>query len=319
MDPEDDPPNLDAWPPELDRDAVGPALRAFAEVVGEGGEDYELIITSDFDGQVRLRMEPEHAAVYFQERGAYGTAMGKTLPLPDGRVAVIFDVRLFRRDVAHAAEATFRHEALHVLLIGNGENTFDSRGSLAAHSNVSPELIAMAGIAVEEYRVQRAVYERHPHDSWPSFEALCTASHDAIHDAATDYYWDPVKDVQAFRNVVMTAFAAMSTYAAYVAAQLQVGGLPTPELEEAPLDKRMLGEPFRRAIERLRELPSAEERVRRDDLEAAVVDVAGLLAGWLRQIGFEDEVRADGTLFFHVHEHGDWVRRERVGTAGESG
>ena len=151
MDAEEDPLGLDSWPPELDRDAVGPALRAFAEVVGDT-EDYELIITSDFEEQVRERMEPELAAAFYQDRGAYGKAMAKTLREHDGRVVVVFDVQLFARDVAHPAEATFRHEALHVVLIGNGENTFDSRASLAERSELSPELVAMAGIAVEEYQ-----------------------------------------------------------------------------------------------------------------------------------------------------------------------
>jgi hypothetical protein len=101
----------------------------------------------------------------------------------------------------------------------------------------------MAGIAVEEFRVQLVVYERSPDDPWGSFQALCAASHDAIHRAAVDYYWDPGKDVQAFRTVVPRAFEAMSTQVGYAAAQLQVSGLPTPSLEDGRLDERMLGEP----------------------------------------------------------------------------
>lgn len=281
MDAEEDPLGLDSWPPELDRDAVGPALRAFAEVVGDT-EDYELIITSDFEEQVRERMEPELAAAFYQDRGAYGKAMAKTLREHDGRVVVVFDVQLFARDVAHPAEATFRHEALHVVLIGNGENTFDSRASLAERSELSPELVATAGIAVEEYRVQLAVYGHCPNDPWGSFHALCAAGHDAIHRAAVAYFWDPGKDVQQFRTAVMTAFAAMSTQAGYVAAQLQVGGLPTPGLDDARLDERMLGEPFRQVIASLHELPAADEGVERGELERAVLRVAGWLGEWLR-------------------------------------
>jgi hypothetical protein len=319
MDAEEDPLGLNLWPPELDRDAVGPALQAFAEIVGDA-EDYELIITSDFEEQVRERMEPELAAAFHQDRGAYGKAMAKTLREHDGRVVVVLDVRLFARDAAHPAEATFRHEALHVLLIGNGENTFDSRASLAERTDLSPELVAMAGIAVEEYRVQLAVYDRFPHDPCGSFQGLCATSHDAIHEAAVEYCSDPSKDVQPFRVAVLAAFGAMSTQAGYVAAQLQVGGLPTPVLDDDRLDERMLGEPFKQVIASLRELPPADERVERGELEAAVLRVAGLLAEWLRHIGFEDEpLDDDGGLFFHVYEHEDWVRRGTVGTTRESG
>lgn len=285
---------------------------AFAEVAGEA-VDYELVITSDFEGQVRAHLEAEEAAAYFQDRGDYGTAMAKTLPQADGRAVVVFDVRLFARGAAHPVEATFRHEALHVVLLGNGENTFDSRASLAGRSGLAPELVAMAGIAIEEFRVQLAVHERFPDDPWGSFQTLCAASHDAIHRAAVDYYWDPVKDVQAFRTAVLTAFAAMSTQVGYVAAQMQVGGLPTPSLEDGRLDERMLGEPWKQVIARLQELPSAEERIERDELEKAVLTVAGLLDEWLIQIGFKDEPLEDGTIFFHVFEHEDWVQRGVVG------
>ena len=165
MDAEGDPLDLESWPPELDRDAVGPALQAFAEAVGDDVE-CELVITSDFEGQVRDRMEPEIAAAYFQDRGDYGTAMAKTLRAADGRVSVVFDVRLFARGAAHPVPATFRHEALHVLLGREGESTFDSRGSLAERCELSPELVAMAGVAVEEYRVQLATYYRFPDNPW---------------------------------------------------------------------------------------------------------------------------------------------------------
>lgn len=116
--------------------------------------DYELVIASDFEGEVKSAFEPEEAEAYFQDRGDYGIAMAKTLPQADGRVVVVFDVRLFAQGAAHPVEATFRHEALHVVLLGNGENTFDSRASLAGRSGLAPELVAMAGIAVEEFRVQ---------------------------------------------------------------------------------------------------------------------------------------------------------------------
>lgn len=108
MDAEGDPLDLKSWPPKLDRNAVGPALRAFAE------------------GRVHDRMEPEIAAAYFQDRGNYGTAMAKTLQAADGRVSFVFDVRLFAPGAAHRVPATFRYGALHVLLGREDESTFDS-------------------------------------------------------------------------------------------------------------------------------------------------------------------------------------------------
>jgi hypothetical protein len=49
-------PSTESWPDTLDREAVWPALGAFFEVVGDV-EDYEVIIASDFENQVKARLE----------------------------------------------------------------------------------------------------------------------------------------------------------------------------------------------------------------------------------------------------------------------
>ncbi len=303
---------IESWPDTLDREAVWPALAAFVEVVGDNA-DYELIITSDFENQVKARLEPGYAEVFTQDRGAYGTAMAKTLRQDDGRSVVVFDVRLFAKGAA-PPDAMFRHEALHVLLNRSAENAFDSRNALAGRSAVDPDLVAMAGIAAEEYRVQRAVYERYPDDPWASFEALCEAGHNAINRAAVDYYWDPLKDVELVRNAVMTAFSAMTTQAGYVAAQFEVAALPTPSLTNRALHERMLSKPWDAVVTELRKLPGADQRISRPELDTSILRIAALLDDWLEQLGFRTEVLDDGTLFFHVYEHEDWVRRGPVRT-----
>jgi hypothetical protein len=306
---DEDPLGLGDWPDELDRDAVLPAMEAFIEVVGDT-DDCELVITSDFENQVKARLAPALAEAFAQNRGDYGTAMAKTLR-HDGRKVVVFDVRLFARG-APPPEATFRHEAFHVLLDRSGESVWDSYSLLVSQSDVFPDLVGMASIAAEEYRIQRAVYDRFPDDPWGSFEALCEAGHNKIHEAAVAYYWDPAKDVQPVMSSVMQAFSAMTTQAGYIAAQLEEANRATPKLGNADLHERMLGEEWHTVVAELRKLPPADQRVDREELERAILRIAARFEKWLEQMGFRAEVLDEGNTFFRVYEHEDWVRRGPV-------
>jgi hypothetical protein len=298
-------------PDELDRDAVVDAMIAFWVVLGGYREDVDLIITSDFEEQVKAHLEPAWAAMFTQDRGPYGRCMAKTMLQPDGHQVVVADVHLFLKGAPNA-EPTFRHEALHALLHLRDESTNRSRETVADHAGVHPDLVAMAGIAAEEYRVERAV-DPDRDDLWASFEALCIAAHDAIHSAAIAYYRD--HDVEAIWNTVMNAFAPITVQAAYVAAWLDADELDTTRLANADLDSRMLGEAWPPVIAALRALPSANAETDRTALDAMVMTIARRFEEWLAEIGFACEQLPNGQLFFHVHEHEDWVTRSAVGQA----
>lgn len=224
------------WPEVLDRDAAVAAVAAFYEILGDT-EDVDLMITSDFENEVKAHLEPAWAAVFTQERGSYGRCMAKTIPKDDGRQIVIADVHLFLTG-APSPEPTFRHEALHALIHLRGESLNRSRDTIADHDGVHPDVVAMAGIAAEEYRVERSV-ERRRDDMWSSFEALCVAGHNAIREAAVVYFYN--HDVQAIFDTVMNAFSPMTVQAAYVAAWIDADDLELPRLENVALDQRMLG------------------------------------------------------------------------------
>jgi hypothetical protein len=281
-------------------------------VLGDDG-DNELFISSSFESEVKDRLDPAHAAVFTQDRGDYGTVMAKTLPRSDGTSVVIFDVRLFLKGLP-PPEAMFRHEAFHVLLHGCGESTNESRTQLSATADIHPDLVGMAGIAAEEYRVQRATYERFPDDPWGNFEALCVAAHNQIQDAAVSYAWDPFKDVGPIHTSVMQAFAALTTQAGYIAAQLDSSDQNTPAVGNDALHERMLGPAWDAVIHELRKLPPADRRVGRSELDVAVLAVAERFVEWFAQIGFRVELLGDGSTFFHVYEHEDWVMRDAIGT-----
>jgi hypothetical protein len=297
------------WPDELDRVAAVDAIVAFYAVLGGYTEEVELIITSEFEDQVKAHLEPAWAAVFTQDRGPYGRCMAKTMLKADDRQVVIVDVHLFLKDAPSAAPI-FRHEALHALLHRRGESTNRSRETIANHDGIHPDLVAMAGIATEEYRVERGVTPERD-ELWTSFEALCGAAHDAIHDAAIDYYYD--HDVQAIWDTVMKAFSPLTVQAAYVAAWLDADDLATPRLENDALDERVLGATWPHVISALRTLLAADTEVDRVTLDAMVIAIAHKFEDWLDAIGFACEQLPDGGLHFHVHDHEDWATRAAVG------
>jgi len=302
----DDELDLSNWPDVLDRDAVVPCLAAFAAVVGEM-DDVSITMTSDFENQVKAHLEPDWAAVFTQDRGPYGRCMAKTIPVDDGDQVVVFDVSLFLRGLPHP-ERTFRHEALHVVVNRRGEALFNSRDAISNRHGIYPDLVVMAGIAADEYRVERALPSG-SEDPWCSFVVLCAASHNAIHEAAVCYFRD--HDTAAMESTVMRAFSALTVQSAYVAARVDQDAVPMPVLSDENLGKRMLGDAWSRVIAALRRLPPANVETSRQELESTQDAIARGMDEWLEGIGFGLEVLSDGH-YFHVYEHRDWVVRSRV-------
>lgn len=184
---------LSDWPDVLDREVALDSIGAFYHIVDPDSDDVVQTITSDFENEVKSHLEPAWAAAFMQDRGPYGRCMAKTITKDDGTQIVIADVHLFLKD-APSPEQTFRHEALHVLIHRRGESLNRSRDTIANHDGMHPDVVALAGIAAEEYRVDRCVMPSWD-ELWSSFEALCIAGHDAIRQAAVAYFYD--HDVQA--------------------------------------------------------------------------------------------------------------------------
>lgn len=299
---------LSDWPDTLDREAAFESIAAFYELVGCTA-DVGLTITSDFENEVKAHLEPVLAAAFMQDRGPYGRCLAKTITKDDGRQVVVTDVHLFLKG-SPSPEPIFRHEALHVLIHQRGESLSNSRDTIADHHAIHPDVVALAGIAAEEYRVDRTVGPSRE-GLWSAFEYLCAAGHNAIYHAAVAYYYN--HDVEAIWNAVLRAFSPLTVQAAYVAAWVDTDEIELPTLENAALDARMLGQPWREVVTAFRRLPAADVETPRVDLDAIVIEIAQRFDAWLAEIGFGCEQVGEG-LYFHVYEHEDWVTRGPVPT-----
>lgn len=304
---DDDPLGLEDWPEELDPDDAYASLKAFWSVL-QDDSDCEVVITSNLDDEVRAEL-PEELSIHFaRDRGDYGRVAGKTIAREDGTYVVIVDAQAFRRDTP-SAESLLRHEAHHVVLHRRQEATVRSYTRLTDKTDLHPEFLAMAGLAVEEFRVQRAVYPDFPDDPWSAFEAMCVASHDRIRTSALKLFFDPFKNIAPVKDTVMAAFTALTTQTAYIAAQLVTEARATPALKDVDLDRRLLGEPWRAVVSSLRALPPADERMSEKPLLASVLDIAAAVDVWLKHAGFSESVR-DNATHFGIHEHKAWCLRE---------
>jgi hypothetical protein len=75
---DEDPLGPRSWSEQLDRDAAGSALQEL-EVLSEI-EDYQLILTSDFENQVKAHLDAALAEVFAQHRGGLRVRGGPDAP-----------------------------------------------------------------------------------------------------------------------------------------------------------------------------------------------------------------------------------------------
>jgi hypothetical protein len=128
----------------------------------------ELVVTDRFErvaGEYDVRAlhrsnEAMTAADYAAARPDGAFAVGKTVELPDGQVAVVVSTDLLGEH--SLARHTMLHEAQHVRLIqhGDGAHAVHRRWSFTLTDEFTWEFLWIAESAVDEFRCERAMYER---------------------------------------------------------------------------------------------------------------------------------------------------------------
>jgi hypothetical protein len=275
----------------------------------EDPEKVVLTITSDFRGTVReLTEDKAYAAAYEQSR-PQAFALAKTIPISDGtqHVVVFADVLLESKPYG-PPEATFEHEALHVEVAQRGESLYDLRLRLAAEGlELQGDLVAMAGVACEEYRVERVLAAaghegRIAHSS--GFEESARRLYRETETGVRLYAQN--RDLRALAGIVLNEFHALTTASGYLAAELAAAGLAPAEINFAQeVEDLVLGERWREVLGALMEVPAADKPTDPGELEALAFTVAERLSEWLEEFGFEVFDR-DGNTNFMVLNPMQW-------------
>lgn len=291
-------------PDEYDDERLQRCMAAFGEIV-ERTDEVRFTITSDFVGAVRERVsDPDYAAAYEQHR-RFEVAAAKTIPQDDGTIDLVMDVGLLHRQTdPGVAERTFRHEAYHVAIHQRGEALTDIRERHGLDRwSVGGIYLSMAGIACEEFRVERALWDQGEVEKWTEFADTATRLEERVREVSRQYQDDP--NVGTISHDVMEAVHSVATWTGYVAAARD-GGDPAGDVPD-DVDERVLGQPWRDAVAELERLPAADLPADRDELDRHAMQVALVLAKWIMHIGFGWEELDDGRMYFHVLKPHLWV------------
>jgi hypothetical protein len=297
-------------PPEFDRDAFDRCLDLFWSLI-EDPSSVRLTVTSEFEKTVKSQVkDPEYAAAYAQDR-PLGFALAKTIDQSDGSIDLVVEANIFHISKPHGPpEAVFEHEAYHVQVAQRGESLNNLRlRHLGEEMPVHPDLVAMAGVASEEYRVERllAAAGHEGRDIYSDgFEEVARILYREVEKACRAYQGS--LDVESVFRSVLNGFHALVTHSAYVAAELAAkSASPIQFGLDQEVDDLMLGPPWREVLEALMRLPAANEPTNLLSLDAFAFEVAERVEAWLEHFGFTVEQVDDGGTRFEILAPAQWM------------
>jgi hypothetical protein len=298
-----------ALPPEFDQEALAEAVQCLQEIVGTA-DRVNLTITSEFRDRVRELVEDEDCAANYEQDREHAFTLAKVIHRSDGSIEVVVYAGLFDRARPYGSPlAVFEHEALHVAITLRDESLNDLRiRNAGANLPVPSDIVAMAGVASEEYRVERLLAAAGHEGRTPygaSFEDAARRVHRQI-ARDVDEYRDHL-DIRRLAGGVLGGFHALATYTGYVAGEIAAAGASPKEFGVAEeVDDQILGPAWREVLEALIELPPADQPTARSELDDLAMKVAERLQDWLTAIGFEvREVK--GFVNFQVLNPAQWI------------
>lgn len=305
--------NHEAFPDGFDSEALERGYEAMEAIV-PSMEKVRLQVAPDFTQAVRdAHPDRDYAARYEQDRGDLGVAMAKTIPQDDGVIDVIVDARVLASGEGEGVpEQTFKHEAYHVAIRQRGEcPDFERRDDW--DGGVEANRLRAAEIACEEFRVEFPLSRERPSSHYSSFPGLLAAADSQIRRLSRKYQ-DSAHGPDAVAVIsrgVGEQFGTLVTASGYVAAAMEATGNGLPEIDPN-IEPRVLGSSGVAVIERLRDLPPADQAADVGEIEAVARDVASKLDLWLADIGFRWE-EVSGTLHFKVLKPAKWLGRRALG------
>ena len=296
-------------PPEFDQEAMAEAARLFWEVVGQT-DRVHLMVTSEFRDKVRELVEDEQYAANYEQDREHAFAVAKSIDRSDGSIHVVVYSGVFHRDRPFGSPLpVLEHEALHVAVSLRDESLNDLRIRKAGEELPAPsDIVAMAGVASEEYRVELALAGAGHEGRVPygvSFEESARRVYRQIKKDVKNYQGH--RDIRLLAEGVLNGFHALATLTGYVAAEIKADDvLPTEFAVADEVDDLILGPAWRAVLEALVELPPADRTAPRPELDDAAKRVAERLWAWLSAIGFD--LREEGEItHFEVLDPAHWI------------
>lgn len=293
---------LEAFSPDhLSSDMVGRAAAELAARVPDPAQ-IKLTFSGDFRKSVRERTDDVWERENYETGRLSGQAGARVMSHPDGSIDVVVDAAQVDPEITsdEALRRTIAHEAWHVATTARGESLNDIRVRRGL-SGTSREgnFLALAGIAAEEFRVERALCEEgfplgcEHRDQVPGMLELVR---DEINDGMAIRF--PGESVERCCQTVMTVFHRMSILLSYLAADEIVGG--TALQVASPLWDGLVGKNYVRFRDALAALPSAAAQSSLAELERRLPEITEVLETWLGDLGFWIEDREGNEMYWGI-------------------
>jgi hypothetical protein len=283
-------------------DMVGLAAAELAARVPDP-DQIKLTFSGDFRKSVRERTDDEWERENYETDRLFGQVGARVMSHADGSIDVVVDVGHVDPETTSedALQRTIAHEAWHVATTARGESLNDIRVRRGL-SDVSREgsFLALAGIAAEEFRVERALCEEGFHlrqEHRHQVPEMLKLFREEINEGMTIRY--PGESVERCCRTVATAFHRVSILLSYLAADEIVGG--TALQVALPLWDRLVGENYARFRDALAALPSAAVETSLAELERRLPEITLVLEGWLGDLGFWIEDREGNEMFWGIN------------------
>lgn len=262
------------------------AVRTTAERFVADPAEVTVILTGNY--HATLRAHSAHYRSKDPEGDSWSSAGGVAIVDDAGVHTIVVRQQLWLLN-EHEPLQSVAHEALHVANRQRGEDMNRLVAGLTYPDEATKFFTGYAGMVVEEYRVDRAVFGvpdrdasglRHDFDDdLQAFAGRCKTACEAAHDAGQE-------GLDRFSSVVQDAFIkTIYTAAGVCAADLASQGRTAPKRSE-PGWSRLVGPHYDRLRWQLSQIPDATVPTSGDVLQAAAVGMVPALLSWADHFGW---------------------------------
>ncbi|MEV4057077.1 hypothetical protein AB0J55_38225 [Amycolatopsis sp. NPDC049688] len=301
--------------PEVGVEVVEAMERGLARM---GRPDAEVLVTSDLQAAVR-RLDTSVPA-YTTQRGG-GEVAGRTVITPEVSVIVLSDQYL-RKSSPHDIERILAHEAGHLVLGESGEEVGSER--LSVKPGWRWKLRYIGGTALEEYRIERAMYDLGYGSSEMAESDSVSSSLHVLNCRVFEAMADPRShaDTVYFEAMILAALSDFAKVLAYCGA-LSLSGrgrdYPRRELNhfgQANWDD-FVGTHWGERLDFFETIPDVRQAGISRFETNVWLQAANLEQELLKRIGFIFQGPPDGGNYYFTRRQDDQVVESRLSRASE--
>lgn len=264
------------------------------------GGNIRVVVTSQMDASLASRVDQRYSGP-FQQRRIIGLVTAKTVTDLSSSTEILLDAITLQTDVRDhldgSVERLLLHEGHHLVLRDQGEDAHECVRSACSADFAGEASAWMGALALEEFRIECALCREGefgvPYEQ--QLPAMLSDWHAGLADAGANWNTNSAQRTLEMTNEIITR-------AAYVAAEHLCGNPVSQTILENSHWQSLVGGCWPMLLRVVEAIPSAEQRLRPTELDAAVRDMAAVAEAWCERIGFRLCAEADGFSVLPLNE-----------------